>query len=108
MAEATKPTAVAQEPAATGDLKVGRALLSVSDKRGLVDFARALADLGGEIISTGGPRPGRERGLERCPGHPRRPCKDSSSVDLRGASRCPLEGRASRDACRARNRADRL
>jgi phosphoribosylaminoimidazolecarboxamide formyltransferase / IMP cyclohydrolase len=37
-----------------GDLKVERALLSVSDKRGLVDFARALADLGIEIISTGG------------------------------------------------------
>lgn len=31
-----------------------RALLSVSDKTGLVDFARGLADLGIEIISTGG------------------------------------------------------
>jgi phosphoribosylaminoimidazolecarboxamide formyltransferase/IMP cyclohydrolase len=54
MVEATKPAATAEEPAATGDLKVGRALLSVSDKRGLVDFARALSDLGVEIISTGG------------------------------------------------------
>lgn len=31
-----------------------RALLSVYDKRGIVDFARALTDLGWEIISTGG------------------------------------------------------
>jgi phosphoribosylaminoimidazolecarboxamide formyltransferase/IMP cyclohydrolase len=31
-----------------------RALLSVSDKTGLVDFAQGLADLGFEIISTGG------------------------------------------------------
>src|ERR671930_615655 len=54
MAEATKPAVMGQEPTETGDLKVGRALLSVSDKRGLVDFARALSDLGVEIISTGG------------------------------------------------------
>src|SRR3954465_7039850 len=31
-----------------------RALISVSDKRGVVAFARGLADLGWEIISTGG------------------------------------------------------
>src|ERR1051325_883745 len=31
-----------------------RALLSVSDKRGIVEFARELADLGWEIVSTGG------------------------------------------------------
>ena len=31
-----------------------RALLSVSDKRGIVDFARGLSDLGVEIVSTGG------------------------------------------------------
>jgi phosphoribosylaminoimidazolecarboxamide formyltransferase / IMP cyclohydrolase len=54
MTEATKPAATMEEPAATGDLKVERALLSVSDKRGLVDLARALSDLGVEIISTGG------------------------------------------------------
>ncbi|MGH2891362.1 MAG: bifunctional phosphoribosylaminoimidazolecarboxamide formyltransferase/IMP cyclohydrolase [Solirubrobacteraceae bacterium] len=33
---------------------VTRALLSVSDKTGIVEFARGLADLGIEIISTGG------------------------------------------------------
>ncbi|HEU6442996.1 MAG TPA: bifunctional phosphoribosylaminoimidazolecarboxamide formyltransferase/IMP cyclohydrolase [Microvirga sp.] len=37
------------------DLKrVSRALLSVSDKTGLVDFARALSERGIELVSTGG------------------------------------------------------
>src|SRR5918997_2705913 len=31
-----------------------RALISVSDKRGVVSFAQALSELGWEIISTGG------------------------------------------------------
>ena len=35
-------------------MKIHRALLSVSDKSGLVDFARGLAALGVEILSTGG------------------------------------------------------
>ncbi len=34
--------------------KIRRALISLSDKTGAVDFARSLADLGVEIISTGG------------------------------------------------------
>jgi phosphoribosylaminoimidazolecarboxamide formyltransferase/IMP cyclohydrolase len=34
--------------------KVTRALLSVSDKTGIVEFARGLAELGIEVISTGG------------------------------------------------------
>src|ERR1700686_3124639 len=34
--------------------RVRRALLSVSDKAGIVDFARGLADLGVQIVSTGG------------------------------------------------------
>ncbi|HEY8461575.1 MAG TPA: bifunctional phosphoribosylaminoimidazolecarboxamide formyltransferase/IMP cyclohydrolase, partial [Blastocatellia bacterium] len=34
--------------------KIGRALISVSDKRGLVEFARKLAGHGVEIVSTGG------------------------------------------------------
>lgn len=33
---------------------VARALISVSDKRGITDFAQALADAGVEILSTGG------------------------------------------------------
>lgn len=35
-------------------MKVKRALISVSDKAGIVDFARALHELGVEIVSTGG------------------------------------------------------
>ena len=36
--------------------RISRALLSVSDKTGLVDFARALAEHGIELVSTGGTR----------------------------------------------------
>jgi phosphoribosylaminoimidazolecarboxamide formyltransferase/IMP cyclohydrolase len=39
---------------APGAVRVRRALLSVSDKRGIVDFARGLAELGVEVVSTGG------------------------------------------------------
>jgi phosphoribosylaminoimidazolecarboxamide formyltransferase/IMP cyclohydrolase len=35
-------------------MKIKRALISVSDKTGIVDFARELQNLGVEIISTGG------------------------------------------------------
>jgi phosphoribosylaminoimidazolecarboxamide formyltransferase/IMP cyclohydrolase len=38
------------------DRKIRRALLSVSDKAGLVEFAQGLADLGVALISTGGTR----------------------------------------------------
>ncbi len=51
MASETKGGA---EPVAPGEVVVRRALLSVSDKRGLVDFARGLSELGIEIVSTGG------------------------------------------------------
>ena len=37
-----------------GDVRIRRALLSVSDKTGIVEFARALANLGVELVSTGG------------------------------------------------------
>ncbi|WP_188053245.1 bifunctional phosphoribosylaminoimidazolecarboxamide formyltransferase/IMP cyclohydrolase [Sphingosinithalassobacter sp. CS137] len=36
------------------DIAIRRALLSVSDKTGIVDFARALAAAGTELVSTGG------------------------------------------------------
>ena len=35
-------------------VRIRRALISVSDKNGLVDFSRSLADLGVELVSTGG------------------------------------------------------
>jgi phosphoribosylaminoimidazolecarboxamide formyltransferase/IMP cyclohydrolase len=37
-----------------GEVRIRRALLSVSDKTGIVDFARGLVELGIEIVSTGG------------------------------------------------------
>jgi phosphoribosylaminoimidazolecarboxamide formyltransferase/IMP cyclohydrolase len=40
--------------AAPGEVRVRRALLSVSDKRGIVELARGLQELGIEIVSTGG------------------------------------------------------
>jgi phosphoribosylaminoimidazolecarboxamide formyltransferase/IMP cyclohydrolase len=42
------------ERAEPGEVRVRRALLSVSDKRGIVDFARGLGELGVEVVSTGG------------------------------------------------------
>ncbi|HEY8760304.1 MAG TPA: bifunctional phosphoribosylaminoimidazolecarboxamide formyltransferase/IMP cyclohydrolase, partial [Candidatus Dormibacteraeota bacterium] len=45
-----------------------RALLSVSDKSGLPDFARSLASLGFELYSTGGTLEAlREAGIEAGP-----------------------------------------
>ena len=44
-----------KEEGMAADVKIGRALISVTDKTGVVDFARALVDdFGVEIISTGG------------------------------------------------------
>src|SRR3979409_153748 len=37
-----------------GEVRIRRAVLSVSDKTGIVDFAKGLSDLGVELISTGG------------------------------------------------------
>ena len=39
---------------APGEVEVRRALLSVSDTRGLAEFARGLSELGVELIATGG------------------------------------------------------
>jgi phosphoribosylaminoimidazolecarboxamide formyltransferase/IMP cyclohydrolase len=50
----TDGSGVGLEPAAPGEVRVKRALLSVSDKTGIVDFARGLSELGVEIVSTGG------------------------------------------------------
>ena len=43
-------------PAAPDLAQIKRALLSVSDKTGLIDMARALTELGVELVSTGGTR----------------------------------------------------
>ncbi len=49
-----EPTQTGIERAEPGVVRVRRALLSVSDKTGIVDFARGLVELGVEIVSTGG------------------------------------------------------
>src|SRR3954469_21560408 len=65
MAETRPPAA---ETVAPGEVRIRRALLSVSDKRGLVEFARGLVQLGVEIVSTGGTaRELAEQGIETRP-----------------------------------------
>ena len=52
-------------PLVAGTPKISRALLSVSDKEGVVDLARGLAALGVELVSTGGTAKAlREAGLK--------------------------------------------
>src|ERR687897_767194 len=54
-----------QETAENGAIRVRRALISVSDKTGVADFAKDLAALGVEILSTGGTATAlREAGVE--------------------------------------------
>jgi phosphoribosylaminoimidazolecarboxamide formyltransferase/IMP cyclohydrolase len=48
------PAGAGLERAAPGAVRVRRALLSVSDKTGIIEFARGLAALGVELVSTGG------------------------------------------------------
>ncbi len=59
------PADIPTEAVSDGAIQVRRALISVSDKTGVADFARELAGLGVEILSTGGTAAAlREAGLE--------------------------------------------
>jgi phosphoribosylaminoimidazolecarboxamide formyltransferase/IMP cyclohydrolase len=59
------PADTPSEAVSDGAITVRRALISVSDKTGVADFARSLADLGVEILSTGGTASAlREAGIE--------------------------------------------
>src|SRR5690349_18973024 len=61
----TEPATDIQENLEDGQVKVRRALISVSDKTGVADFAKGLAGLGVEILSTGGTATAlREAGIE--------------------------------------------
>jgi phosphoribosylaminoimidazolecarboxamide formyltransferase / IMP cyclohydrolase len=66
MSDATADTNRQVDGAESADaIRVRRALISVSDKTGVADFAKALAALGVEILSTGGTATAlREAGLE--------------------------------------------
>ena len=77
-----------------------RALLSVFNKNGIVDFAKGLADLGFEILSTGGTaKILRESGLQvtdvtNITGHPE--CFDGRVKSLHPAIHAPLLARLDR------------
>jgi phosphoribosylaminoimidazolecarboxamide formyltransferase / IMP cyclohydrolase len=59
------PADTSPEAASDGAIAVRRALISVSDKTGVADFAKGLAETGVEILSTGGTAAAlREAGLE--------------------------------------------
>jgi phosphoribosylaminoimidazolecarboxamide formyltransferase/IMP cyclohydrolase len=59
------PADTRDQTASDGAIRVRRALISVSDKTGIADFAKALAAQGVEVLSTGGTATAlREAGLE--------------------------------------------
>ncbi|HEX5762543.1 MAG TPA: bifunctional phosphoribosylaminoimidazolecarboxamide formyltransferase/IMP cyclohydrolase [Solirubrobacterales bacterium] len=59
------PADIPAEAVNDGAIRVRRALISVSDKTGVADFARTLSTLGVEILSTGGTATAlREAGVE--------------------------------------------
>ncbi len=96
--------------------RVQRALISVSDKAGIVELGRALAALGIEILSTGGTAKlladngvrGR-RGVRshRLPRDARRSCQDPASDDSRRPAGATRAARAHAGDRGARHRSDR-
>ena len=96
--------------------RVSRALISVSDKTGVVDFARALAGHGIELVSTGGTRKTLERRrahrarrqrshrFSRDDGRPGQDAASGGPWRLAGDAR---QCRARRSNARARHPADR-
>ena len=95
-------------------MPIARALLSVSDKHGLAEFARALHAHGIELLSTGGtaqaaaqrgPAGPRSRRLHRFPRDHGRPRQDAASAHARRPARPPRHRRGGH--ARARHRAHR-
>jgi hypothetical protein len=93
--------------------KVRRALLSVSDKSGIVELARALAALGVELVSTGGTaKLLRKEGIAATevssytgfPGDARRARQDAASEDPRRPARAARRSGPRRRAPGRRNR----
>ena len=89
---------------------------SVSDKRGIVDFARGLAELGVEIVSTGGTAAElqdaglevrADRRLHRLPRDHGRPGQDAAPEALRRAAGRPRQPGAHGAGRRARHRVRR-
>ena len=93
-----------------------RALLSVSDKTGLVEFAHGLADLGWELVSTGGTANtlraaglavARRQRHHRLSGDDGRPREDAAPRGARRPARAARRARAHGGARRAQHHADR-
>ena len=104
------------EIAGDGAIRVRRALISVSDKTGVADFAKSLAALGVEILShrrhrggaaRGGARGDRRLRVHRPGGDPRRPGEDAAPAAARGAAGAARGPRAHGDAGARGDRADR-
>ena len=102
------------EPAAPGEVRVRRALLSVSEKHGIVEFAQGLRELGVEIVSTGGTagalarrghRGEDDRGLHRLSRDHGRAREDAAPAAVRGPVGKARRRRASRCGGRAGDRA---
>ena len=81
-----------------GEVRIRRAVLSVSDKTGIVEFAKGLSDLGIELVSTGRHRPGargrrprgpRDRRLHGLPRDHERARQDAAPEALRRPARPP-------------------
>ena len=96
--------------------KIQRAILSVTDKTGLVEFARKLSGLGVELISTGGTaKLLRDSGIcgerhlrpHRLSRDARRPRQDPASQGARRHSASPRKRLSSRRRGRTRHPADR-
>ena len=101
---------------ATDIVRIGRALLSVSDKTGLLDLARALKPFGVDFLSTGGHGRGagrrrlrrRRRGAgHRLSGDDGRPAQDAAPAGARRSPGDPIRAGASGGDDRQRHRADR-
>ena len=99
-----------------GEVRVRRALLSVSDKTGVVEFARGLAALGVELrlhrrhghgAARGRARGPRDRGLHRLPGDHGRARQDAASEALRRPARAARRRGAHGGGRRARDRVRR-
>ena len=102
--------------AAPGEVRVRRALLSVSDKQGIVELAQGLAELGVELVSTGGTS--RElagagiavRAIEDFTGFPEimdGRVEDAAPAPVRGPAGSARRGRAPARGLRAGDRAGR-
>ena len=92
-------------------MAIERALISVYDKTGLVDFAQQLARAGVEIVSTGGTAKllrdagaagARRRRSDRLAGNARRPREDAASQGARRHSVPPRARRRPRAETRSR------